>query len=264
MAGKREVGLQIKRRKVPMFETIINEAGEKFNLGGNSRTLLSALLALMTDGTRGGLAGFLELFNRVGLGDTASSWVNSGTNTPLSNEQLESALGNDTLNEIANRAGTDYQTAASSSAYLIPRIVDNLTPEGVIPESGDVLSRIGGYTTGAGETFGTTGVTTAETFDRVGTAAAETLDANNRNIGGLNAIGNDVRSVGDRTTNPLNRIDDNFDDEEDNSPLKWLLPLLLLGLLLILGYSFCSKTPVPTTTNVNANPININANRANQ
>jgi len=250
-----------------MFDSIINEAGEKFNLGGKSRTLLSALLALMADETRGGLTGFLELFNQVGLGDTASSWVNSGTNTPLSNEQLESALGSDTLDEIANRAGTDYQTGASASAYLIPRIVDNLTPEGVIPESGDVTSRIGGYSTGASETIGATGATAAETFDRVGTAASDTLDADTRNVGGLNATFSDARSVGDRPNIPLNRIDDNFvDDDQDNSPFRWLLPLLLLGLLLTLGYTFCSKTPVPTATNVNvnANTINVNANTANQ
>ena len=249
-----------------MFDSIINEAGEKFDLGDKSGILLSALLALMTDGTRGGLAGFLELFNRVGLGATASSWVNSGTNTPLSNEQLESALGSDTLDEIANRAGTDYQTAASASAYLIPRIVDNLTPKGVIPENGDVFSRISGYTTRARETIGATGATAAETFDRVGTAASDTLDADTRNVGGLNANVGEVRSIGDRANNPLNPIDENFDDDEDNSPFKWLLPLLLLGLLLILGYSFCSKTPVPTTTNVNvnANTVNMNVNTANE
>ena len=249
-----------------MFDLIINEAGEKFDLGNKSGTLVSALLALMTDGTRGGLAGFLERFNRVGLGDTASSWVNSGTNTPLSNEQIESALGSDTLDEIANQAGTDYQTTVSASAYLIPRIVDNLTPEGVIPESGDVTSRIGGYSTGASETIGATGATAAETFDRVGTAASDTLDADTRNVGGLNATFSDARSVGDRPNIPLNRIDDNFDDDQDNSPFKWLLPLLLLGLLLILGYTFCSKTPVPTATNVsvNANTVNVNANTANQ
>ncbi|MDQ3713701.1 MAG: YidB family protein [Acidobacteriota bacterium] len=249
-----------------MFDSIINEAEGKFNLGGKSGTLLSELLALMTDGTGGGLAGFLERFNQVGLGDTASSWVNSGTNTPLSNEQLKSALGSDTIDEIANRAGADYQTTASAAAYLIPRIVDNLTPNGVIPESGDVLSRIGDYSTGANETIGATGTSKAETFDRVGTAASDTLDADTRNVGGLNTNVGNMRSVGDRPNIPLTRAVDQFDEDEDNSPLKWILPLLLLGLLLTLGYTFCSKAPEPTATNVNVNvnKVNMNANVANQ
>lgn len=249
-----------------MFDSIINEAKEKFNLGGKSGILVSALSALMTDETRGGLAEFLERFNRVGLGDTASSWVNSGANTPLSNEQLESALGNDTLNKIAAQSDLDYQIAASASAYMIPRMVDNLTPDGGIPESGDVVSRIGGYSTGATETIGAAGATTAGTFDRIGTAASDTLDADNRNVGGLNTNANDVRSIGERANNPLNRVNENFDDEKDNSPLKWILPLLLLGLLLILGYTFCSKAPAPTTTNVSAgaNTLNMNANVVNQ
>ena len=117
-----------------MFDSIINEAEGKFNLGGKAGTLLSALLALMTDRNRGGLAGFLEQFSRAGLGETASSWVGSNANTPISDEQLESALGGDTLDGLANRAGTDYKTATSATAYMIPRVVDALTPEGIVPQ----------------------------------------------------------------------------------------------------------------------------------
>ena len=127
-----------------MFDSIIGEAGEKFNLGGKTGTLLSALLAMMTDKTGGGFAGFLEKFNQAGLGDTAASWIGSGSNTPVSNEQLESAIGADTIENIANQAGTDYDTAASATAYMTPRVVDALTPDGVVPQETDLLSRIGG------------------------------------------------------------------------------------------------------------------------
>ncbi len=35
---------------------------------------------------------------------------------------------------------------------------------------------------------------------------------------------------------------DNLEADKDDSPLSWLMPLLIVGLLLILGYSFCSKS----------------------
>ena len=239
-----------------MFDSIINQAEERYGLGGKAGTLLSALLALITDGTRGGFAGFLEKFNRAGLGDTASSWVNSGANTPLSNEQLESALGTGTLISFAAQAGTDYSSATSATAFMIPHVVDNLTPAGVVPPDSDLLSRIGDYLTGIG---GTAEVAKAETFDRIGTAATTaTPDANENVVADvLNTTNTGARSIGERADDSLNRVDTT--NVGDNSPLKWMLPLLLLGLLLGLGYMFCSKSPEPVSpTNTNAK-VNVNA-----
>jgi len=212
-----------------MFDSIINEADEKFNLGAKAGTVLSALLALMTDKNSGGFAGFLERFNRAGLGDTVTSWIGSGSNMPVSNEQLESALGEDALKNIADQTGTDYGSATSATAFLIPRVVDALTPEGEIPQDGDLLSRIGGYLNGG--------------------AAS----------GSINAVGNTAGAVSDRFGNAPHSVGETVDGNDgDDSILKWLLPLLLLGLLLFLGYTFCGKsTPVVTTNaNVNTNAVN--------
>ncbi|MGI8786509.1 MAG: OmpA family protein [Pyrinomonadaceae bacterium] len=239
-----------------MFDSIINEADAKFSLGGKASGVLSALLALMTDETRGGLKGFLERFNEVGLGDTASSWINSGANTAISNEQIESALGTDTLDSIANRAGTDYNTATSATAFMTPRVIDALTPDGVLLEDDHLLSTIGGYLTG-----GAAGFTAAETFDRIEASAA--TDTLNRPIIGdrLDAASFEGGIVGARTNDALNRVDDY--PANNDSPLRWLIPLLLLGLLLVIGYSFCGKSsePVkPLATNANTNKASLNSN----
>lgn len=206
-----------------MFDSIINEADGKFNLGGRAGTLLSALLTLMTNKSSGGLASFLEKFNAAGLGDTVTSWVGSGSNMPISNEQLESAFGEDALKNIADQTGTDYANATSASAFLIPRVIDQLTPEGEIPRDADVLSRIGGYLSGSGSAnvIGATAVAGASKFGGAPHGDSETVDGGGNN----------------------------------DSVLQWLLPLLLLGLLLFLGYTFFGKsTPIVTTdANVNAN-----------
>ena len=243
MAGRAENGiLQNKEKKrMTMFDSIIAETDKRFNLGGKAGTLLSALLALMTDGTRGGLAGFTEKFDQAGLGDTVSSWIKLGANTQISNEQLESAVGMNTLRTIGAQTGTGYDTTDSAAAFMIPRVVDALTPEGVVPADGDLMSRVGGFLTGAASE---PSVTSAETFDRVGTA--ETSHAGKKNI----ADTANINASGEEETHPIsNRADaalDNVAGAADNpSPLQWLLPLLLLGLLLAVGYLSCSK---PTTS----------------
>lgn len=91
----------------------------------------------------------------------------------------------------------------------------------------------------AGET-GIGGTTTAsETFDRIGTAASE-----------LNDYGVIDGAAG-------NAIDNSADDDaDDNSPLKWLVPLVIVLLLIISGYAFCSN-PRPADESGAAATVNI-------
>lgn len=77
---------------------------------------------------------------------------------------------------------------------------------------------------------GVGGTTTAsETFDRVGSAASEFNDAR-------------AEPLGSGSQGNLNSADDAAAIENiDNSPMSWLVPLMILAALIILGYSLCSK-----------------------
>jgi uncharacterized protein YidB (DUF937 family) len=217
-----------------MFGSMIDDAAARFDLGDRAGTLLSALLSLITDGSRGGFTGFLNRFRKGGLSDMADSWVNSGANTPLSYEQLESALGEETLGNISNRVGLEYGKTVFASAYMIPHIVDQLSPEGIVPQDDDLLSRIGAYLTEGG------GTKPVETFDRMGTAAV---------AGKANAP-----TLGDRAGD---LIDSTVDYEtEENPMLNWLLPLILLAFLVVIGYMFCGGRPEAVAPTV---PTNVNA-----
>lgn len=95
----------------------------------------------------------------------------------------------------------------------------------------DLLEVEDGYQS-ANAAQGVGGTTTAsETFDRVGTAASEFNDAGARPIDAA------------QTSSAANRAMD-FDDAEmnDDSPLKWIVPLIILALLIIIGYAFCGKS----------------------
>lgn len=253
-----------------MFDSIIDEAREKFNLGDKANSLLSILLALMTDKTDGGFSGFLERFNEAGLGEVASSWVSSGANTPISNEQTESVFGEETLKDIADEVGLDYNTTTSATAFMTPHIVDNLTPNGVVPSEGDLLSTVGGFLGGIGGAavgaLGMTGAAASDTADRIGTATSETIDAGEKTIAeNLDMVDAGAIAASDKSSGTLYSVGDTVDGDGDgDSILKWLIPLLLLGLLVVLGYWFCGKSPTPTVTNTNTNTntnkVNTNAN----
>lgn len=233
-----------------LFDSIISETGQRFGLGNKAGNLLAALLGLMSDKSRGGLNGFLDLFRNADLGDLASSWVNTGSNTLLSDEQTESALGSSVISQMATQAGTDRSTATSALSYLIPNVIDRLTPDGVVPDESDFLSRIGSYLTGAG----------AAVAGGLGAATRDTVNTVDRTA---DRIGDNVRDaahdVSTTTTRTVNRVDDTIDNNPNKSVLSWLLPLILLGLALLLGFWFCSRTPTPVT---NTN-VNVNTNRSN-
>ncbi len=89
----------------------------------------------------GGLQGLVQSFAQKGLGDIVSSWVSTGPNLPVSGGQIQSALGNDAINSLAHSAGVAPNVTSSMLAQILPGIVDKLTPEGKIPESGNLLEK---------------------------------------------------------------------------------------------------------------------------
>lgn len=116
-----------------ILEPIINEVSERFGLRGKAGPLMTALLSLISNERTGGLQGFLDQFRRAGLGDLVSSWVSQGANTSLTTEQLERAAGGNTISRIASHVNIPRATAGSALAFMIPKVVELLTPEGVVP-----------------------------------------------------------------------------------------------------------------------------------
>ncbi len=84
----------------------------------------------------GGLSGLVQAFQQKGLGDIVSSWISTGENLSVSAEQIQNGLGTGLLQQFANTAGLSPETASSKLAEILPGIVDKLTPDGKIPESG--------------------------------------------------------------------------------------------------------------------------------
>ena len=103
-------------------------------LGGVVGVEMAQVVGRLID-QHGGVQGIVAQLESQGLGGTVSSWVGSGSNLPISAEQLQKALGNGTLQELATKFGMDPQVLAQKLAQVLPHAIDHLTPGGVVPKS---------------------------------------------------------------------------------------------------------------------------------
>ena len=84
-------------------------------------------------GAAGGLGALLQQLQQGGLGDAAQSWVSTGPNLPVSADQLQSALGADRIDALAQQVGLPAGDLSSQLAQFLPQVVDQLTPGGQLP-----------------------------------------------------------------------------------------------------------------------------------
>jgi uncharacterized protein YidB (DUF937 family) len=110
--------------------------------------ILSAAASLLSSkqgsiGGTGGLGGLLAGLQKGGLGNVGSSWVGTGQNMPIDASQLASVLGNDTIGQFAKMAGLGGGDAGSVLASVLPEMVNQLTPQGQVPDSNALEGMLG-------------------------------------------------------------------------------------------------------------------------
>jgi len=83
----------------------------------------------------GGLDAVLDQFRRSGLGEQADSWVSTGPNKEISAEQLQKVLGTSAVSKVASELGLSQGQTASGLADLVPELINQLTPQGQLPQN---------------------------------------------------------------------------------------------------------------------------------
>src|SRR5450631_3081683 len=96
---------------------------------------LGGLLAGGAAGTvlSGGLNDLLKQLQQGGHGETASSWVGSGPNRPISPNDLGAALGADQIQSLTSEFGLSREELLDGLSQHLPEVVDHLTPGGQVP-----------------------------------------------------------------------------------------------------------------------------------
>ena len=108
--------------------------------GGNN-ALLETVMKMVSDPQNGGLQGLIQSFQQGGLGDIVNSWVSTGQNLPISAEQIQSVLGGSGLGNIASQLGMSGEEASGSLASMLPQLIDSMTPNGQVPQGGDLMAQ---------------------------------------------------------------------------------------------------------------------------
>jgi outer membrane protein OmpA-like peptidoglycan-associated protein/uncharacterized protein YidB (DUF937 family) len=215
-----------------IIDPLLREATERFNLGNGASPLFSSLLSLIVNPQNGGIAGFFSRFQQAGLGNLVSSWMGHGDNNPISDNQLEQVLGGETVGRLAASAGLPVAAAAPAMAFMLPKIIDLLTPDGVIPSA--VPAWASGYLPAglSGLAAPATGRFTDRDTDR-------SLAANYPNAGAEVSQRSGAAVIDRPPVEPVRT--------EGGAWWKWLLPLVLLGLLGWLFSQFLGRKPAEQT-----------------
>lgn len=129
--------------------------GEVFDLVQKNPKILSAAMALLSSrdssvGGSGGLSDLANAFHQGGFGDVMSSWISTGDNKPISPTDLASVLGQGTISQFAEKAGVSHGEASSVLASLLPMLVNQVTPQGQVPQSSSLDGMLGTLLSGLG------------------------------------------------------------------------------------------------------------------
>ena len=115
-----------------MLDNVIEDVGSRFGLGPQAGPLLREVVQLIT-GSPGGISGFIDKFRSAGLGSQVASWLGRTDGPALTGPQVEQALGSSALGGIANRLGLAGGVVGTAVGYLLPKVIGQITPGGVIP-----------------------------------------------------------------------------------------------------------------------------------
>jgi uncharacterized protein YidB (DUF937 family) len=101
-------------------------------LGG----IVGAEMATVVNGLierHGGVQGMVDQMRANGLGPAVHSWINEGPNAAVAPGDVHRAFGDQTMGEIAAKAGLSTEELAVRLAQVLPHAVDALTPDGKVP-----------------------------------------------------------------------------------------------------------------------------------
>ncbi|MCJ2058654.1 YidB family protein [Methylobacterium sp. J-048] len=95
-------------------------------LGGTGAAGVGGLIA-------SGLSELVDHFTKGGHGETATSWINHGTNRDIPEADLERAIGPETLDHLTQQTGLSRAALLARLSRELPSAIDRYSPDGRLP-----------------------------------------------------------------------------------------------------------------------------------
>ncbi len=112
-------------------------------LGNKAGGILQAVTRL-TEGEGLNLSGLSSMLEQNGLGEQVKSWLGDGENQEISSEQLQEAIGEEKIAEVASELGVEQGDALESLRSALPNILNNASEGGsILDQFGDVGGLLG-------------------------------------------------------------------------------------------------------------------------
>lgn len=105
-------------------------------IGGGLGSMLGGL------GGAGALGSLVSQFQQKGLGEQVQSWIGSGQNQPIAPHQVESALGDQTVNALTQQTGMPRDQLLGELARELPQAIHEATPQGRLPQDDEELHAV--------------------------------------------------------------------------------------------------------------------------
>ena len=106
---------------------------------GGKGALMAMLLPLAMQWVQrsGGIGGVRDRFRKKGYSQQAASWVSTGENEVLEPQAIDEVVGTDELSRLSRQLGVGNEAVASGMAQILPEMVNQLTPQGEVPDNAD-------------------------------------------------------------------------------------------------------------------------------
>jgi uncharacterized protein YidB (DUF937 family) len=119
-----------------ILDSLENSPAFKGALGQLEAAVVPVVLSeVLGNGSQGGLNAIVAKLQQAGFGDQVKSWIGNGQNLPITAEQLQQVLGNDTVKQLAARINIPIDQLAKVLAQQLPTAVDHASPDGELPHT---------------------------------------------------------------------------------------------------------------------------------